>query len=135
MIHKLAATLMLFSLSVSAGFPFAQRPERASRKSATAKPPPGVNEVEVHQSVRNDLSQPLSLQINARESLAPAEPTHTGLSMDSIESEREETEEREENDEDAVSAPQPVPAAAAAVEQKSHGTRAPAQLVESFDGL
>ena len=73
--------------------------------------------VEVHPSVKSDLSQRLSsLGIDREETVeqnTQGEPRGAGLAGSST----------------------PVSAAGAAVEQKSQGTRPSAKLVESFDGL
>src|SRR2546429_8372139 len=71
---------------------------------------------EVHQSVRTDVSQRLSLQ-------------------GGIERETEQSTKGESRDAGRTRSSTSVPAAGAAIEQTSQGTRPSATLLESFDGL
>lgn len=77
----------------------------------------------VHQSFRSDRSLPLA-------QLGTTEPPATNIV---------ETEEPRSPTASSATAttstPKPIPAAGAAIEQRSQGTRAPAQIVASFDGL
>ena len=96
-----------------------------------------VNSVEVHESVRSDLSQRLPVQSSKR-IFAPAETVETisvGLFLESLAFDNNETTQGESQDDGNMRSPRPVAAAAAAVEQREQGVRPSATLLKSFDGL
>jgi hypothetical protein len=100
-----------------------------------------ISPIEVRHSVRNDVSQPLASpgSVNAGSPLTERN-SNFGIPSRSLaanldEDGREQRAQPQRNDAVATPKSQPVPAASAAVEQKAQGTRAPAALFESFDGL
>ncbi|MGH9872158.1 MAG: hypothetical protein ACRD9S_06780 [Pyrinomonadaceae bacterium] len=78
------------------------------------------NQTTVRQAVRNDVSRPLA-QMTASKVL--------------VGNDDQEVANPQPRDAEPKPNTPPVPAAAAAIEQKSQGPRASAQIVESFDGL
>jgi len=94
--------------------------------------------VEIHQSVKNDLSQRLSLQSSINRRFAPAVKAETGatrLSPQTFSSDNREMTQGESHNAGSTRSPRPVPAGGAAVEQRAQGSRPSATVVESFDGL
>lgn len=81
------------------------------------------SEITVRLSIRNDISRPLARLRNSNALDANADEG------------RERFVRAQPSDAIPTPTPPPIPAAGAAVEQKSQGTRASAQIVESFDGL
>lgn len=100
-----------------------------------------ISPIEVRQSVRNDVSRPLASSRNSNsESPLTVSNSNFGIPSQALAAKLDENDPEQRpqpQQSDAVATPksQPVPAAGVAVEQKSQGTRAPAALVESFDGL
>lgn len=84
-----------------------------------------VGTVEVHHSVRNDLSRRSLLQSNPKSGLFS---TSTPLPID-------RSIQAGPSSGNRSGPPRPIPAAGMAVEQRSPGTRPSAKLAESFDGL
>jgi hypothetical protein len=82
-----------------------------------------ITELTVHQSLRSDRSRPLAQLGTAK------------LAATSIVEPDEPRTQMPGGPGATTSDPKPIPAAGAAVEQKSQGTRAPAEVLASFDGL
>jgi hypothetical protein len=131
MVHKFTSATVVFIVFIAVlWLALDQKPRGPSLYSPVQT---RISLVEVHQSVRNDLSQPLLTQAHAKEASAtsdPGETTSIGLSPES----RDEEDEEERDDESHFSVG-PIPPAGVAVEQRAQGARPAAQLVSSFDGL
>jgi hypothetical protein len=100
-----------------------------------------IGPIEVHQSVKNDLSRPLASSQNGNaESPLTFSNSNFGIPAQALAANLDDdnpVQRSQPQRSDAVATPKspPVPAAGAAVEQKAQGTRGAAALVESFDGL
>lgn len=98
-----------------------------------------VSPIEVHQSVRNDVSAPLG-SLGKGNAESTVSDTNFGippqaLAPNSDEEDGEQRAETQRGDPTPTPRSQPVSTAGAAVEQRAQGTRAAAALAESFDGL
>jgi hypothetical protein len=95
---------------------------------------------EVRQSLRNDLSRSLA-SLGKGNAESTVNDSNIGIPAQALAANLDEDDpdqrEPEPQRSDIAASPksEPIPAAGAAVEQKSQGTRAAAALVESFDGL
>lgn len=99
-----------------------------------------ISPIEVRQSLTNDVSRPLASSRNGNAESPLFSDSNFGipsrfLAANLDEDGREQLPQPQRSDAVATPKSQPVPAASAAVEQKAQGTRAPAALFESLDGL
>jgi hypothetical protein len=114
---------------------FASGTELPSRAIHTQEEGPRVARVFVHQAMRYDVSWPLSLETESTDATAAAYCVRQkcGNSPDPVPDAQEE-----KRPDEVIPPPTPAPtlsAAGVAVEQRSQGTRPPAPVLESFDGL
>ena len=95
-------------------------PDRSRSDSFSQSIKSNNQKITVHQAVRNDVSRPLARL--GTSSLTTNGDEEAGAGLAQLQRRDGET-------------PAPMPAASAAVEQRTQGHRAAAQVVESFDGL
>ncbi len=142
---KTATFVILVILIVTCLFQFDRSARSSTRKISIASGVDShdsrniiVSSVEVHRSVRNDLSHGLQSQSTSNRSFEPTlttKTTATGLSSDSLLSDQDENLQGETRDSPNTRSSPSVTAAGAAIEQKSQGGRPSATIAESFDGL
>jgi len=124
MSYRLTALTLLSILFTISILSFTQTSTVSSESFAAVTTSVSNYPVEVHQSVKNDLSNRLSRR---RYVFSESYPTL----RDVVNAENPKQIGHEATDDPTPS----VPAAAVAVEQRSQGTRSPAEMAESFAGL
>jgi len=98
-------------------------PDRLRSGSFSQSMKSNNQKITVHQALRNDVSRPLA-RLGTSHGLTANVYQEAGAAL-----------EQQRSDGETGTNLAPIPAAGAAVEQRTQGHRAPAQVVESFDGL
>ena len=149
MFRVVASPIIIFAIALTHGLH--QLPAQSGRDLEVSSKATHINagSITVRQSIRNDISRPLA-RLREPRARPKFEEVGGGLTHQPVEADDSEfgsssqpdldneTLDQRSLDQDSKSASNllsPVTAAGAAVEQKSQGTRPPAKLVESFDGL